>query len=87
MKYIYWHKVKSINQKVHRSEFKMNEIIGFSNKEKNFSILNKECTDIEPYVEFKYLGRTLRTGDKKEDKKEFDNFILNLNLSSPGDKK
>ncbi len=79
-KYIYWHRVKLINKEVYVSRFKINQIVGFLEKIKDFSILNKELTNIEPYVKFEYLGRTIDTGDKKENKKEFDKLMKKLKI-------
>lgn len=76
--YIYWHRVKSVNKDVLVSKFKINQIIGFSTKEKEFSVLNKEYTAIEPYVKFEYLGRTIYTYDKKENKKYFDELMKRI---------
>ncbi len=75
--YIYWHKVKSINRFLFR-KFKINQIVGFFEKEKEWAIINKECTAIEPYVKFEYLGRTIYTSNRKENKKEFDKFMKKL---------
>ncbi len=74
VQYIYWHRVKLIDRNVYRG-FKINQIVGFLEKNKEWGVLNKEGTAIEPYIKFDYLGRTIRTFDKVKDKKAFDDLI------------
>lgn len=73
MENIYWYKVIWIDRTIFRG-FKINQVIGFLKRQKpsEWAILNKECTAVEPYLKFKYLGKTIRTGNKKVDKAEFD---------------
>ena len=77
VKYIYWHRVRWIDRQVFR-KFKINQVIGFLRKETSWEILNKECTGIEAYIKFEYLGRTIRTGDGKKDKKEFNKLMSKI---------
>lgn len=77
MENIYWYKIIWIDRTIFRG-FKINQVVGFLEKQKDWAILNKECTAIEPYIKFKYLGKTNRTGNKKSDKEEFDKLMVKV---------